>query len=174
MTITLNTTKHLNLLLMVILSITLMACSSSDDSELDKYINHIKARPLMPIEPLPEFKPLPRFIFPEVDNRRSPFKPRAVETDTFSPNIKGPKQPLQAFPLDALKFVGILKQGSIVWALIKQPEGFVSRVKPGDYIGQNYGQITNIKDKVIQLDEAVQVEGKWEKRHVTINLSVPD
>ena len=129
----------------------------------------------MPIEPLPEFKPLSKFIFPETDNRRSPFKARVVEqADIFSPNIKRPKQPLEAFPLDALKFVGILKQSPIVWALIKQPEGLVTRVKPGDYMGQNYGQITAIKDKVIMLDEAVQVEGKWEKRHIKINLKVPD
>ncbi len=162
------------LIIRVFLSLALVACSSSNGNGLDKYINRIKARPPIPIEPLPEFKQLPKFIFPEVDSRRSPFKPRVAETDTFSPNIKRPKQPLESFPLDALKFVGILKQGPIVWALIKQPEGLISRVKPGDFMGQNYGQITSIKDKVIQLDEAVQVEGKWEKRHITINLSMPD
>lgn len=161
--------------ILVLSALVLIGCGSSNESDLNRYINHVKSKPARPIEPLPEFKPLAKFIFPEVDHRRSPFKPRVVQQgDVFSPNIKRPKQPLEAFPLDALIFVGILKQGSTIWALIKQPEGLITRVKPGDYMGQNYGQIIAIKDKVILLDEAVQVEGKWEKRHVKINLKVPD
>jgi type IV pilus assembly protein PilP len=159
----------------VLLSLMLIGCGSSGDSELNHYINEIKTRPTKPIEPLPKFTPLPKFIYPEVDNRRSPFKPRVVaQTDTFSPNVKRPKQPLEAFPLDALKFVGTLTQGPTIWALIKQPNGLVSRAKPGDYMGQNYGQIMLIKAKKITIDEAMQVEGKWEKRHIIINLSMPD
>ncbi len=159
----------------MLLSSMLIACGSSDDNELNHYINRIKTRPAKPIEPLPEFTPLPKFIYPEDDHRRSPFKPRVVaQTDTFSPNVKRPKQPLESFPLDALKFVGTLKQGSTIWALIKQPNGLISRAKPGDYMGQNYGQITHIVAKVITLEEAVQVEGKWEKRRISINLSMPD
>ena len=76
--------------------------------------------------------------------------------------------------MDALKFVGILKEGPIIWALIKQPDGLVSRVKPGDYIGQNYGQIMRIEDKTVHVEEAIQASGNWEKRRITINLSVPD
>ena len=159
----------------ILLSSMLVACGSSGSSELNHYINDIKTRKSKPIEPLPEFTPLPKFIFPEQDNRRSPFKARVVrQADTFSPNVKRPKQPLEAFPLDALKFVGILKQGSTVWALIKQPDGVVSRVKPGEYMGQNYGQVIAIKDKFMKVEEAVQVAGKWEKRDVTINLKMPD
>ena len=162
-------------LMLAILSMLLIACGASDDEALNRYINMVKARPAKPIEPLPEFKPLAQFKFPEDDHRRSPFKPKeSEEKNTFTPNIKRPKQPLEAFPLDALKFVGELKQGATVWALISQPDGLVTRVKPGDYMGQNYGQIVLIKDKVIQLQEAVQVNGKWEKRAVSINLSVPD
>ena len=160
---------------MVLLSCLLMACSSSDDAELNHYINSIKLRPAKPIESIPEFKPLARFIYPEEDNRRSPFKPRVVaQAETFSPNVKRPKQPLEAFPLDALKFVGTLKQGPTIWALIKQPDGLVMRAKPGDYMGQNYGQIMIIKAKIIQLEEAIRVEGKWEKRRSVIDLRTPN
>ena len=41
-------------------------------------------------------------------------------------------------------------------------------------MGQNYGQITSIQTKVIQVEEAVRLEGKWEKRRISINLSMPD
>jgi type IV pilus assembly protein PilP len=167
--------NKINGLIILLLSLMLIACGSSGTRDLNNYINNIKIRKSKSIEPLPEFTPLPVFIYPEQDSRRSPFKPRVVmQTDTFSPNVKRPKQPLEAFPLDALKFVGILKQGPVVWALIKQPDGLVTRVKPGDYMGQNYGQVINIKDKIIKVEEAVQVAGKWEKRDITINLKVPD
>lgn len=167
--------KYINIALMILLSCILSACDTPGTRDLNRYINDIKLRPAKSIEPLPEFTPLPKFIYPEQDSRRSPFKPRViVQADTFSPNVKRPKQPLEAFPLDALKFVGILKQGPIVWALIKQPDGLVSRVKPGDYMGQNYGQVISIKEKFIKLQEAVQVAGKWEKRDITINLKAPD
>ena len=159
----------------VIVSLFVGCGSSGTDPDLTRYIFEVKNRPAVPIDPLPDFKPLAKFTYPEADARRSPFKPKVlVQTDQFAPNVKRPKQPLEAFPLDALKFVGILEQGPLIWALIKQPDGLISRVKPGDYMGQNYGQIVGIKEKIIQLDELVQLNGKWDKKRIVINLSVPD
>ena len=168
--------KKLTLCLLVIISTLLMSCSSSEDSELTRYINRIKSRPIKPIEPIPEVKPFPKFAYPETDSRRSPFKPMVIErqSDQFAPNTNRPKQPLEAFPLDALKFVGVLKQGPMVWALISQPDNVVSRIKPGDYMGKNYGQVISIKDKALKLVETVQVNGKWEKKEITLYLRVPD
>lgn len=160
-------------LIMGLLSLILIACSS-DESKLSRYINTIKARPPRPVEPIPEPQPIAKFIYPEVDSRRSPFKPIVEQAeDAFAPNVKRPKQPLEHFPLDALKFVGILKQGKLVWALIGQPGGLVSRVKLGDYMGQNYGQVIDIKDKVILLEETVQTAGKWEKKKIKFDLWSP-
>lgn len=151
-------------------------CGSSDEATLKRYILQVKSRPAHPIEPIPELKPLPKFIYPEADSRRSPFKARVVASkmDTFAPNVKRQKQHLESFPLDALKFVGILEQGATRWALIKEPSGLVSRVRAGDYMGQNYGQVTRINAKLVQLDEAVRIGGKWEKKSIVMNLSVPD
>ena len=166
--------SKITFLSMVLLSSMLVACGSGS-SELNNYINDIKTRKSKPIEPLPKFTPLPKFIFPEQDNRRSPFKSRAVTSaNTFSPYVNRPKQPLEAFPLEPLKFVGILKQGSVVWALIKQPDGLVSRIKPGEYMGKNYGKVMVIKDNLMKVKEIVLVAGKWEKRDITINLKTPD
>lgn len=160
---------------MLLLTSLLMSCDSSGERELSSYINKIKTRPSRRIEPLPEFTPLPKFVYPENDARRGPFTPRVVQqVDTFTPNTNRPKQALEAFPLEALKYVGILKEGSIVWGLIKEPKGLVTRVKRGDYMGQNFGQVISIQDKYIKLEEAIQVAGKWEKRQVTMNLTTPE
>lgn len=77
---------------------------------------------------------------------------------------------MEAYPLDALKFVGTLKQGNELWALIKLPSSDITHVRIGNYIGQNYGRIVSIKNDSIQLIETTQTSGKWEKRRTTIEL----
>jgi len=161
-------------LLLILIQLTgLTACSSSADTELSHYISEIKARKARPIEPIPQFPPLAKFTYPESDSRRSPFKPKEVlsEVDKLAPDPNRPKQPLEKFPLDSLKFVGLLKQNAMVWALMSQPNGEVARVKLGDYMGQNFGKVVSINTKSLKLEELVQVEGKWKKQTTTINLN---
>ncbi len=155
----------------VLLSLLLSACAD-DKSELYRYINDIKTRPSRAIEKIPQFSPLPNYKFPDNDNRRSPFKPVDVKkrNDAFAPDSKRLKQPLEAFPLDALKFVGTLKERDQVWGLIKQPDQQIIRVKLGDYMGQNYGKVIEIKNDHIKVEETVKVSGAWEKQTTTINL----
>jgi type IV pilus assembly protein PilP len=160
----------------VIIGLTmLMACDPSEDSELRRYIDEVKARKARPIEPIPEFTPMTKFSYPENEHRRSPFKPIPVpqQIDVYAPNTNRPKEPLEAFPLDALKFVGILKEGPVVWGLIRQPDGLVSRVKVGDYMGKNFGQVRSIQETGIEIEETVQDTGKWEKKPFTLKLNTP-
>ncbi|TAL59097.1 MAG: pilus assembly protein PilP [Legionella sp.] len=158
------------IVLLVALSVLLTACSS-DNTDLQNYINEVKQRPGRPIEPIPKLSPLPIFKYPEGDVRRSPFKPVNVhKTDQFAPDQKRKKQPLEMFPLDALKFVGTLKEGNVIWALIKEPDNQVLRVRIGDYMGQNYGRVIAIKEDMLKLEESLQDAGKWQKKVTTINL----
>jgi type IV pilus assembly protein PilP len=162
---------HSYILLVGIVLLLLSACSG-DDSDLVKFINDTKARKVKQIEPIPKFAPLPIYKFPENDNRRNPFKPidQKKRDDLFAPDQKRKKQPLEAFPLDSLKFVGILKQGSDVWALIKQPDKQVSRIRIGEYMGQNYGRVIEVKSDFMKLEETIKNSGTWEKHVTTINL----
>lgn len=163
--------KSFHILLIFLLSSLLSNCSG-DNSDLVKYINDVKARPSIKIEPIPQFAPLPIFKFPENDNRRNPFKPidQKKRTDLFAPDQKRPKQPLEAFPLDSLKFVGTLKEGSSIWALIKRSDSQISRIRVGQYMGQNYGRVILIKNDFIKLEETVKNSGTWEKHITTIKL----
>ncbi|WP_419420413.1 pilus assembly protein PilP [Legionella sp. D16C41] len=161
----------LNLFLILILS----ACSSTSEDDLEQYISSIKMRKVSPIEPLPTFIPPVKFIYPEQDNRRSPFKQKEVivttEPDQFTPDLKRPKQRLEQFPLDALKFVGVIEQVSTIWGLISLPNGEIVRVKPGDYMGKNFGKIIRITDTELLLEETIQIAGKWQKRKIQFNLN---
>lgn len=162
---------------LILMPLFLAACGSAEDDELRKYINRIKTRPAPPIEPLPDFKPLPSFTFPEEDNRRTPFKPRVIQStdlNQYQPDLKRKKEELESFPLDALKFVGTLKEGTRMWALIIQPEGKISHVKVGDHMGQNFGKIIQIKNDAITLEEVMKINDKWEKKTAVINLQQPN
>lgn len=153
------------------LSLLLVACSG-DNEDLVNYINEIKHRKTREIEPLPSFAPLPSFKFPDNGNTRSPFKPTSQkkEADVNAPDKNRPKQSLEAYPLDALKFVGTLKQGNDVWALIKLPNMGITPVRIGDYMGQNYGRIVLIKNDSLELMETIQSSGTWEKHKTKIEL----
>ncbi len=152
----------------------LCACSSAED-ELTHYIKRIKSRSARPIPAIPELKPVSTFTFPQDDTRRSPFQFTQTENrvDSIAPNTQRLKQALEAFPLDSLKFVGTLKEGHSVWALISQPGGLVTRVKKGDHMGKNNGQIVHIDESRIKLEELVQLAGRWEKKKVAIDLRSP-
>ena len=136
------------------------ACTG-DNSDLSSYINDVKSRPVAPIEAIPKFAPLPVY----------PFKPVEVKkVDQYAPDQKRLKQALEAYPLDGLKFVGILKQSNELWALILDPEKKVVPVKVGNYMGLNFGKIISIKSNEIKLEETTRNSGTWEKKITTIQL----
>lgn len=155
------------------LSLLLVSCTGDND-DLRHYIDDVKNRNTREVKLTPKFAVLSVFRFPEKEDRRSPFKPvnlkKQVNSDT--PNAKRQGQPLEAFPLDALKFVGTLMQGDEAWALIEQPNMEITRVRIGDYMGQNYGRIVAIESDSLQLIETTRSSGKWKKYKTTINLYV--
>ena len=80
------------------------------------------------------------------------------------------KEPLEAYPLDAVKMVGsMLKEGHPV-ALLRI-DNLLYQVKPGNYIGQNYGKIVKVGETEIVLREIVQdAAGEWTERTTTLQL----
>lgn len=169
-----STVMHLNFrnTAMLVLSMILSGCAGSDD-DLNRYIHQTKMKKSRPIESVPEIAEPEKFKYPENLTRRSPFKAvvkHAPSQDALAPDQNRPKMPLEKFPLDSLKFVGTLKDGTVKWGLITEPDGKVVRVKSGDYMGQNYGKILRISDDALLLQETIKVSGKWEKKKTTFKL----
>jgi transposase len=52
--------------------------------------------------------------------------------------------------------VGTLQQRKDIYALVKAPDNNLFRVKPGNYLGQNFGRIIGISESDIKLKEIVQ------------------
>ena len=79
-------------------------------------------------------------------------------------------QELESYPLDSMTMVGSLRQAGKTHALI-MVENRLHDVNVGDWIGQNYGQITAITDTQITLRETVQdATGEWIERASTLQI----
>ena len=72
--------------------------------------------------------------------------------------------------LDAVSMVGsLMKQGQPV-ALVKV-DNLLYQVRPGNYLGQNYGRITKVGETEVVLRELVQdAAGEWIERTQTLQL----
>ena len=87
-----------------------------------------------------------------------------------APELARRKEPLEAFPLDAMSLVGsVVKAGQPV-ALVKV-DSLLYQVKLGNYLGQNYGRVTKVNETEVVLREIVQdAVGEWVERVATLQL----
>lgn len=143
-------------------SATLTACGG-DMSDLERFIADTKTKHHGKVDPLPEFPPYQTFAY-SADTYRDPFKPQTdlsqvavVEQDNSGPRPEATRrrEPLESYPIDALKMVGLLQQRSQTWGLVRDPEGTIHRVQPGNYAGQNHGKITSVAENRIDIVELV-------------------
>jgi type IV pilus assembly protein PilP len=134
-----------------------LAGCGGDLSDLQRYVAQVKARKNSRIEPIPQIKPYQPFAY-DPGNRRDPFEPTAPSSAAapgVRPDLKRNKEPLEDYPLDALKFVGVIDYNHVTYAMIKAPDGIIHRVTVGNYLGQNFGRITKITEAEVSLTEIV-------------------
>ena len=150
---------------LVLLGLALLAVGCSQDmSDLEQYAMDVKSRTSKNIEPIPQPKPYEPFTY-EPGERRDPFLPilqsreaalaAAGGAGSVRPDVDRPKEPLEEFPLDALRMVGTITMQQRAYALIRAPDAVVHRVSVGDHLGQNYGKITGISETEVVLMEII-------------------
>jgi type IV pilus assembly protein PilP len=156
----------------------LSGCSDEQD-ELQQWMEQQRreVKPsVQPLSPPKKFNPQPYAAADGVE----PFSPQkltvALKQEARQPNsllaseFNRRKEPLEAFPLDSMSMVGsVVKQGRH-YALLRV-DNLLYQVKPGDYLGQNYGKITKITETDVTLREIVQdAAGEWIERPGTLQL----
>jgi type IV pilus assembly protein PilP len=127
------------------------------------------------VTPLPEVKPYEPFTYEALD-LSDPFKPRKLAPPKggggLQPDFNRPKEALESFPLESLKMVGTLQKDKLNYAIIKTPESSLYRVRAGNYIGQNFGIITQVTENEVKLTEIVQDSaGDWTERNSSLALT---
>jgi type IV pilus assembly protein PilP len=127
----------------------------------------------------PNLKPLPPIRQASVVNydgggMLDPFKPAKLEPDKkstmFMPDANRRREPLEAYPLESLRMVGVMMKKGQVHAIIAVDKT-LHQVKVGNYLGQNYGKITAISESDVSLKELVEdASGEWTERISTLQL----
>lgn len=140
--------------------VSLFGCAKEEHDDLRLWMTEaskdIKGR----IPPLPKVKPYEPVPY-DTGNLMEPFKPGKIGVEQkkggggLRPDMDRPREPLEAYPLESLKYVGVMTRKKISYALI-QVDGALYQVKTGNYLGQNFGVITKISEAEIVLKELVQ------------------
>jgi len=163
----------------LMLCLGLAACGGEEHQDLQDWMREASKDLKGGIPPLPEIKPSAAVAY-EAETLIDPFKAAKVDpqkkvgtgsgTGGLRPDFDRRKEPLEAFPLESLKMVGTLSKGKMTHAII-QAEKALHQVKPGNYLGQNFGIITEVNESEVVLKELVEDgTGEWAEKVSTLQL----
>ena len=159
----------------------LVAGCGESHGDLRAWIDQVKAGPKPKVEALPQMPRYEKFTY-QAAHLRDPFAdvlrrvpvspaPAAVESGP-RPDASRPREPLEGFPLDALRMVGTLARDGSTYALVRAPDRTVTRISVGDRLGQNHGKVQHIGDAEIHLVELVETsQGNWVEREAALVLA---
>lgn len=161
-----------------LLSLGLVGCdSSSGFADLQEFMDEVRARPKGSIEPMPQEVVYEPFTYMAAA-LRSPFQPpvkiefskREQGSKNIKPDETRVKQFLEGFNIDSFVMVGTLSNDAGTYALIRGGNG-VHRVRIGDYLGSNHGQVVAINGGGVEVIEIVSDgDGGWLERPRTLAL----
>jgi len=156
-----------------------LAACSSDLEELQQWTEakRREAKPNVPkLQPPKKFDPEPYTSAQAVDPFSNQKLTVALKQEARQLNpllaseLNRRKEPLEAYPLDNMTMVGSFTKASQPYALLRV-DNLLYQVKVGDYLGQNYGRITQIGETELTLREVVQdAVGEWTERTSTLQL----
>lgn len=158
---------------------SLMSACGDPHEELQGWMDQQRreAKPRVPpLLPPRKFDPQPYLAMRDVEPFSGQKLQVAIKQETRQPNsllsaeLNRRREPLEAYPLDALTMVGSVVRTGRPYALLRA-DNLLYQIKVGDYIGQNYGRITRITETEIALREIVQdAIGEWVERVSTLTL----
>jgi type IV pilus assembly protein PilP len=163
-------------------ALLLGACGSSGEEDLQAWMKEQRALARPKVEPIPE----PKKFTPQAYTQEASTDPfsnvkltQALKRDSAqstsnaalaAPELARRKEPLEAHPLDTMTMVGsMVKEGRPV-ALVRV-DNLVYQVRPGNYLGQNFGKIVKVAETEVVLREIVlDAAGEWIERAATLQL----
>ncbi|HLP98069.1 MAG TPA: pilus assembly protein PilP [Sideroxyarcus sp.] len=161
----------------LLISLLLTGCGGEEFQDLRDFVKNAGADMRGKVEPPPEIKPYEPFTYENDAGLPDPFKPRKQDARSANrsgqnmPNLDRPKEELEDFPLESLKMVGYLFQKGVGHAVIRSAEGKIYRIKAGNYIGLNFGQVISVTESEVKIKEMVQDSvGDWSERESSLLL----
>lgn len=164
----------ISVLILGLLAAGLNGCSFEEGDDLDQYMRDATKGVKPRVKPLPEVQPYMALQYNADGTLVDPFRARKAvsKSGVLQPNLNRPREPMEAYPLESLKYVGLLSKSKLIYALLKTPDESVQQVKLGNYVGQNFGRVTQITDGEVVLTEIVQddLTGDWVERVSSLAL----
>lgn len=159
----------------------LTGCGGEEFQDLRDFVNNAGADMRGKVDPPPDIKPYEPFAYDNSASLPDPFKPRKQDSRNANragqnqPDLDRPKEELEDFPLESLKMIGYLYQRNVGHAVIRSAEGKIYRVKAGNYIGLNFGQILSVSETEVKIKEMVpDSAGDWTERESSLQLVAND
>jgi type IV pilus assembly protein PilP len=163
-------------------ALVLAGCAGSGEEELQAWMKLQRSQAKPNIAPISE----PKKFTPQdfvVDVAAEPFGNQRLaqalrqESGTatsnaalVAPELNRRKEPLESMPLDSMKMVGSLNRSGKLVAIVKV-DNLLYQVRPGNYLGPNYGRITKVSETEVVMREIVQdAAGEWIERAATLQL----
>ena len=162
--------------LLFLLPLLLTACGGEEFQDLRDFVKNAGADMRGKVDPPPEIKPYEPLSYDNSVGLPDPFKPRKSELKSGRQGINQPdlerrREALEEFALENLKMVGFLHQANVGYAIVRSPDNKLHRVKTGNYLGQNFGQIISVSDTELKIKEMVQDSvGDWTERTSSLQL----
>lgn len=153
----------------LIATLLLFGCKNSEPfQDLRLYIEQLKQTEIIAQKKKATPKrPLPVPTSYKADSLRSPFQVTAPLTGKKAI----PSNPLQAYPLSMLRFVGTLTEGETTVAFIMTPDNLIYQVKTGDLISDNRDIVIHISpDRLDVMVKTIENEIVINQHIVTLQL----
>jgi type IV pilus assembly protein PilP len=145
----------------------LAGCAAEQHQDLREWMREEAKTMRGKVAPLPEIAAFPVVAY-ETETLTPPFASGKIVTleavaDKSAPDRSRPQQPLEIFPIEDLKVMGIIMAGPVPYALIQTPPpNKPKHVRVGEYMGRSFGRITQIsRDSVTVLETVKDANGAW-------------
>ncbi|WP_029203373.1 pilus assembly protein PilP [Vibrio genomosp. F6] len=161
-----------------VLPLLIMGCKANHEP-LDEYVQQVERqvrKQAIQLEPAAQL-----FVQPYTQRMgREPFvlpkeavvhtQPK-VKTDCWQPRSRSKSGRLERYPIGKLRLKGVMGSGGAISGLVQTPLGSVEKVKNGQYMGLNNGQVIQVNAKYLLINETLPDGlGCWYKRHVKLAL----
>ncbi|MBR6877210.1 MAG: pilus assembly protein PilP [Neisseriaceae bacterium] len=130
---------------------------------------------ITPVEPPAPLEHTAYFAPPSVGTHAFDIaKMRSATQNANMPDMDRPKEILENYSLENIKFKGSIGTKQKMAGLV-EVDGHTYTVRPGNYLGQNYGRISKITADGIELIEVVEdAEGNWINRPATLSAEASE
>ena len=153
--------------LLILILPLLAGCGAEQHQDIREWMREEAKGMRGKVAPLPEIAAFPVVAY-ETETLTPPFASGKIVTleavaDKSAPDRSRPQQPLEIFPIEDLKVMGIVMAGPMPYALIQTPPpNKPKHVRVGEYMGRSFGRITQIsRDGVTVLETVKDANGAW-------------